>query len=68
MVRRKNCQRALEAEYRTNWKTKSDEAVDIDRKLGAYDQLNTTLSTPNVIHSTPPIKSKLINSKLIYSD
>ena len=46
-----NCQRTLEAEYRTNWKTKFDEAVDIDSRLGAYAQVNTTLSTPEYINN-----------------
>ena len=44
-----NCQRMLEAEYRTKWKSKFDEAVDMDSRLGAYAQVNLTSSTPKYL-------------------
>ena len=44
-----NCQKTLEAEYATKWKTTFDDIVDSDSRLGTYLQVNPLLSTPEYI-------------------
>ena len=45
-----HCQRTLEDECRAKWRAKFEAAVDIDSRLGAYAQVNPTLSTPEYIN------------------